>query len=138
MLVFLAILLVWASINDLAKRIVSNKLLALIAIVVIYYAYEVSVMNICSFLWSGVALFSGVFLSRYNIIGGADSKLIAILLLAISEHYLILFPAIFAVMAFLSIVIFWGVSFFYPIIRSKGFPFIPAISLAGFLCIWIG
>lgn len=139
MLIFLAFLLVWASVSDLKNRIVPNSLMVLILIVVFIYAYQYALLNKYAFAWSGIMLASGIFLSMFNILGGADSKLIAVLLLAVEAHNLILFPIFLAILILVSTIIYWVFSSIHSVkFNQKGLPLVPAISVAGFLCIWIG
>lgn len=138
MLCLLLSLLIAASFLDIKSRNVPNLLLVFIFFIILIYSIRYSTFNFYGVIVCGVILILGVLLSCMNILGGADSKLLAILVLAINTEFLILLPIILAVSLLLTIAIWVLATVFRPDWSNQGIPMIPAISLAGFLCIWFG
>lgn len=138
MLLFVLILLFIAlgclSFCDIKYRHVTNSQIISVLVLIIASNYWFSLQ------WSNwlivlVIIITGIFGSYFNVLGAADTKLAAVLVLAIKPEYLILFYFLGA----LFILFICGV---YAVAikcrwasRQRGIPLIPAISLAGWCCI---
>lgn len=88
-------------------------------------------------LFVGGILIGGIVLSNLRLLGAADSKLIAILMLVISPYYIELFAFFLACLVLITCSIY-GVGFWLgKAQRNHGIPLVPAISLAGWMCLWL-
>jgi Flp pilus assembly protein protease CpaA len=124
------------SIKDIKKREVSNAwLLSLFSILLLLLLVEERYPQ--NVLFVGVILLFGVILSNLRILGGADSKLIAILTLVISPYYVKLFIFFLACLILVTCSIYGVGLWLGKAQRSHGIPLVPAISLAGWMCLWL-
>ncbi|MFM2483643.1 prepilin peptidase [Celerinatantimonas yamalensis] len=128
--------LIFISYLDIRYRRVNNKYLAVVLMFIglvlwreQHFPYNVAII-VC-------VLVVGVLLSNLRILGAADSKLIAILLLAIPPKLIVLLVFFTAVGVLISCIVFYAAVWCDRVERAKGIPLVPAISAAGLFCVWI-
>ncbi|WP_434355114.1 hypothetical protein NF212_09840 [Parasalinivibrio latis] len=89
-----------------------------------------------------IILVIGIFLSKLNVLGGADSKILAILMLGIHQEYWLLYGVSIFVAVNITLVI-WLLGYLICTkerkcaYRERGIPLIPAISLPAPLFIFL-
>ncbi|MFM2477423.1 prepilin peptidase [Celerinatantimonas sp. MCCC 1A17872] len=128
--------LILVSIQDIKNRKVSNlRLFSLLLIFSLFFLLEKRYPQ--NILFAGIILFLGVILSNLHLLGGADSKLIAMLILVIAPHYVELFVFFLACLVLVTCSIYSVGFWLGKAQRSRGIPLIPAISLAGWMCLWL-
>ncbi|UAX43236.1 prepilin peptidase [Pasteurella canis] len=122
------LLLIILSLNDIKKRIISNKIIILLLSCIIPFSLlkynELFIVSAFIFLLLGFIVF------QLGIIGGGDIKLITVLMLSVPVEQLISFFFFTSIAGLFLIIIGW--LFFRDSIKKKGLPYGVAISL-GFL-----
>ena len=86
-------------------------------------------------LLSAGVIVAGIVLSACNLLGGADSKLLAVILLGILPPLRSAFGVCLAVAVLIVAVIFWLAVLFLNVPKSRGVPLIPAIAASGMMFI---
>ena len=124
----LILLLIRLSWTDIKARIISNKIILNLFLVIVPLAW-VQYENVF-FIPALIALFIGFLLFSLKVIGAGDIKLIAVLMLAIPSDQIFSFFFFTTFSGLLVIIIGW--IFFRESIRQDGLPYGVAISL-GFL-----
>lgn len=133
-ILFLGIIILLAVIcyTDVRQRIISNKVILLLFVLILPYAYvtfkEVYILNALFTLAVGFLLFS------FGIIGAGDIKLLAVLMLTVPTQQIMAFLFLTSFFGFLLIVIGW--LFFRQNIKTQGLPYGVAISLGFLLTMW--
>ena len=122
------LLLIRLSWTDIKRRIISNKIVLSLFLVIVPLAW-IQYENIFV-IPALIALFIGFLLFSLRIIGAGDVKLIAVLMLAIPSDQVFSFFFFTTFSGLLVIIIGW--IFFREYIRQNGLPYGVAISL-GFL-----
>jgi prepilin peptidase CpaA len=119
-------LLLFISWQDILLRVISNSsLIVLLCLIVPFIAIQQRVPNIVAALTVIIVLFP---LFIYNIMGGGDIKLMAVLSLSFSWHQVADF---FFIIIFLGGVVgLVGIIFFRQSVRERGIPYGVPISLA--------
>lgn len=122
------LLLIRLSWTDIQNRIISNRIILILGLVIIPLAWlQYQQIFIIPAL---IALFIGFLLFSLRVIGAGDVKLIAVLMLIIPNNQLFSFFFFTTFSGLLVIIIGW--IFFRKSIRENGLPYGVAISL-GFL-----
>lgn len=131
---FLGIIILLAVIcyTDIRQRIISNKVILFLSVLILPYAYlafkEIYILNALLTLVVGFLLFS------FGIIGAGDIKLLAILMLTVPTQQIMPFLFFISFFGFLLIVIGW--LFFRQNIKTQGLPYGVAISFGFLLTMW--
>ena len=121
----LILLLIRLSWTDIKARIISNKIILNLFLVIVPLAW-VQYENVF-FIPALIALFIGFLLFSLKVIGAGDIKLIAVLMLAIPSDQIFSFFFFTTFSGLLVIIIGWV--FFRESIRQDGLPYGVAISL---------
>lgn len=133
-ILFLGIIILLAVIcyTDIRQRIISNKVILFLSVLILPYAYlafkEIYILNALLTLVVGFLLFS------FGIIGAGDIKLLAVLMLTVPTQQIIPFLFFISFFGFLLIVIGW--LFFRQNIKTQGLPYGVAISFGFLLTMW--
>lgn len=120
--------LAYLSWTDISKREISNKGVMVVAVLAV--ALSLLKYHDIFLLSAGIALVVGFLLFQFNVMGGGDAKLIAVLMLALPTEQITTFLFLTTFSGLFLIIFGW--LFFRKSIKENGLPYGVAISF-GFL-----